>query len=164
MPDPIKQDIWPRAVTRLGRVDPYAAALVAEHGMSVQPQHRGKPSWAAFFARLEALREDYLLAARRTIEDLERDYRAVELGDLLSLMFCNGWHEPFDRRGYTLRLIGDRLHVSPDPFAGADVLFRVEARVLPARPYRSQEDLDRAYAESERRWLAGIAGGQGGTG
>jgi hypothetical protein len=54
-PEPVRQGIWPRSVERL-RDLPYAAALVAEHALSVYEHYRDRPSWAEFFTRMEEMR------------------------------------------------------------------------------------------------------------
>src|SRR5262245_39800624 len=54
-PDETRQRIWPRAVERL-RDQPYAAALVAHHAISVFERYRELMSWDGFFSTLEDAR------------------------------------------------------------------------------------------------------------
>ena len=86
-----------------------------------------------------------------------QDYTVLGLCDLFSLVFCNGWREPHLMEGYEAVLEGDRLVVTPDPFAGVVVPLDAPARALPLRPYWSQEDLDGAWAEAEPARLTGSA-------
>jgi hypothetical protein len=149
VPAAVKHGIWPRAVDRIGRDQPYAAALIAQHALTVHGQQRTDPLWRAFFETMDA-RRDALLAraggdARAT---LESDYRFVQAGDQLSLIFCNGWRTPFPRRGGRMMLHGSALDLSPDPFGGARVPMRVEARRLPGRSYASAADLRATFGEA----------------
>ena len=47
-PTLVKQRIWPRAVARLRQDDPEAAALVAQHALTVLTE-TDEPSWRDFF-------------------------------------------------------------------------------------------------------------------
>ena len=93
-------------------------------------------------ARLEAMISRIPGAARAT---LEADYRFVQAGDQLSLIFCNGWRTPFPRRGGRMIFTGDSLELSPDPFEGTRIPMRVDARRLPGRRYASAADLRAAF-------------------
>ncbi len=150
VPARVKHGLWPRGVDRVGRDDPYAAALVAQHALTVHGQQRGDPLWNGFFEAMDA-RRDALLdraggEARATIE---ADYRFVQAGDQLSLIFCNGWRTPFPRRGGRMIFDGRRLELSPDPFAGARVPMRVEARRVPGRTYGSAAELRAAVMAAD---------------
>lgn len=142
VPPPIKHRIWPRAVSRIGERRPYEAALVAQHALSIHGQQRTDPIWSPFFRHIERLRDEMLVRcdadARST---LDADYRFVQTGDQLSLVFCNGWRTPFPRTGGGILLNGTTLEVTPDPFDGGRVPLRVRARRVPARSYASAADL-----------------------
>jgi hypothetical protein len=142
VPARVKHGIWPRAVDRIGRSDPYAAALIAQHALTVHGQQRDDPAWRTFFETMDE-RRDAMLArsASGAAATLEDDYRFVQIGDQLSLIFCNGWRTPFPRRGGRMILSGGTLELTPDPFAGAHVSMRIEARQLPGRRYDSCADL-----------------------
>src|SRR5262245_22564588 len=43
--------IWPRGVARLAD-DPWAAALVAQHAVTVHEHYRAHAAWTAFFAEM----------------------------------------------------------------------------------------------------------------
>jgi len=146
--DDVKRDVWPRAVAHLAGT-PYAAALVAHHAIHVYRRYRPHPEWSAFFKEMERLRADHIRASRPlTLNELFLDYRFVRLGDLLSLTFCNAWTEPQtgDDNQFQFRLDGDVLRVSPDPFAGAEIPFEIDARQLPDRAYSSSDDAATAFA------------------
>jgi len=159
MPDDVKRRIWPRGVRRVAGNDLYAAALVAQHGLRIQEPNRGRPDWQPFFAELDALLERLLASAGHGRVELARDDALVDVCDLLSLIFCNGWPDEFEARGYRIRLNGDTLEVLPDPFGGAAVPLRVQGRQLPAHRYRSQVDLLRAFEASQPVELTGMATG-----
>ena len=141
--------------------DPYVAALVAQHGLTVYRRFQHDPAWAAFFPALERRRDDLcgrvLADAGGAPFTFLQDYTVLGLCDLFSLVFCNGWREPHLMEGYEAVLEGDRLVVTPDPFGGVVVELDVPARALPLRPYWSQDDLDAAWAEAEPARLTGCA-------
>jgi hypothetical protein len=56
VPPDVKQRIWPRATERVLRRSPYAAALVAEHALTIHEPLGGDPAWRAFFARMQVIR------------------------------------------------------------------------------------------------------------
>ncbi len=158
-PVPIKHRLWPRAVERVGARDRYQAALVAQHAVTVHAQHRADPEWQPFFARMEAARNAML--GRSADDAFARDYRFLRVGDLLSLVFCNGWTEPHDLPGGGRAVLsGASLQVSPDPFAGAAVPLRIAARSLPARRYPSAAELRAALAAAPVEALEGTAVGR----
>lgn len=132
-PDSVKRGVWPRAVGRLAGT-PYVAALVAHHAVHVYRRYRTHPDWVSFFAEMEVTRDRQLSAGGSVLfEEFLRDYIFLRIGDLLSLMFCNAWSEPQaqdDMLGYTARLDGSRLLISPDPFDGRSVALEVAARAL----------------------------------
>ncbi len=154
-PDEVKQGIWPRALDRLAARDPAVAALVAEHALIIFRRHRDHPTWREFFIVIEAARDRLLALARSRFDDFDRDYAIVFLGDLLSLIFCNGWTDAVDAHGYRVRLEGRDLHVTPDPFAGGRAAFSVRARRIPARAYADDDDL---RAELRRAGVAALDG------
>jgi hypothetical protein len=158
-PVEIRQGIWPRGVRRLA-ADPVAAALVAEHALYVYRRYAGDPAWRDFFTEMEILRDEFTAGAGLAPEDIARDYFFLRAADLLSLVFCNGWTEPQDIDDYVVRLDGDTLVVTPDPFAGASIAFEVMARRLPNRPYSSMEDAAASFLAGPVVPLAGrVRGG-----
>lgn len=162
-PDAVKQPIWPRALARLAGVKPLAAALVAEHALTVYARHKDQPSWRQFFEKMTAERERLLCRSgvdrEQQRQEFANDYRFVYLADVLSLVFCNGWTDPFEAAGYRFVLSGDTLRISPDPFAGATIPLTVRARLIANRPYESDADLRATLAEARQIMITGRAVG-----
>jgi hypothetical protein len=157
-PIEVKHRIWPRAVARVGARDRYEAALIAQHALTVHAQHRADDRWGRFFARMEGARDAML--GRPADEVFVRDYRFVRIGDLLSLVFCNGWTERHDLPGGGRTILkGATLEVSPDPFAGARVPLRVSARRIPSRAYLSAAELRFVLADASTETIEGTAVG-----
>src|SRR5688572_19790310 len=82
-PDPIRRTVWPRGVARLADT-PYAAALVAQHALTIYRRYRADAAWLPFFREMEALRDEHLRRSGRAPDGLARDYPFVRGGDLLS--------------------------------------------------------------------------------
>jgi hypothetical protein len=169
-PVDLRQRVWPRALDILAPDDPYVAALVAQHAITVYRRFSGDPAWRGFFTQLEARRDD--LVARAMTESAGDpgmasvgftsfllDYTIVGLGDLFSLIFCNGWQEPYLIERYHAILRDNRLTISPDPFDGATVALDVVARRIPARRYASDQDLRDTLAQAASLRLTGNAMG-----
>ena len=159
-----RQGAFLRGVDELTGSNPYAAALVAQHGLTVYRRYQHDPDWRAFFPTLEKRRDDLCagLVGRSGASPFTflQDYTILGLCDLFSLVFCNGWREPYLMEGYEAMLEGGQLVISPDPFSGVAVELSVAARRLPARPYWSQTDLDEAWAGAEPYQLTGLAVGR----
>jgi hypothetical protein len=164
VPLDFKQGIWPRGVARLAVTDAHAAALVAEHGLSVHGHRRGEPGWHAFFTEMEALR-DALLARCGVLngaarEAFARNYALLFMGDLLSLVFCNQWTDPAEWHGYRAFFRDDEVLVSPDPFEGRRVRLEVEARRIPDTRYTSDAELHAAWRSAATVAVVGQARGE----
>ena len=165
MPDEIKQAIWPRAVSRLATIDRAAAGLIAQHAVTVNDRHRGASGWRHFFEELEGLRNELCGWPPGMPPNAEflADYGIVFLGDLMSLIFCNGWTDAVEAGGYRLILRGAHVEISPDPFGGATLPLEVAARRVRDRRYRSDADLDEALNRTEPIWITGQASGPTGS-
>jgi len=161
-PDEVRRSVWPCAANRLAGT-PYAAALVAQHAIHIYRRYRGEPEWDRFFGEMEKVREHFLEAAGiRGLDDLRRDYLFVRVADLASLTFCCGWAEPQNDdagSGYSVRLDGETLLISPDPFEGAQVELGVPARVMPGAFFSSEADARQAYGDAPVERLTGVARG-----
>ena len=72
-PDPVRRGVWPLGVARLAG-DPYAAALVAQHAISIFGRYQSRADWAPFFSQMESLRSRHLHAAKAPLEELVADY------------------------------------------------------------------------------------------
>jgi hypothetical protein len=161
----LKHELWPRGIARVAKVNPRAAALVAQHAITVYGYREHEPEWRTFFGPVTAMRDD-LLGQLGVLdgpgrEAFAEDYRCVRLGDSFSLQFCNGWTEPQQTLGYTAELRGSTLLVSPDPFAGASVPLRVMARRIPTRRYVNDSELQQAVAFAVPEFVIGEARGAG---
>lgn len=160
VPSGVKQRIWPRAAERLGAASPYAAALVAQHALTVHAPLRQEPGWRGFFLTMARARDAHLARASLDEDRLTTaDYPFVQAGDQLSLIFCNGWTTPMSGIGYRAILEGITLEVTPDPFGGRRIPLTVQARSVPARPYGSPADLRQAYGAAPVLRLDGEAVG-----
>jgi hypothetical protein len=158
-PAEVRQGAFLGGVDTLAGDDPYVAALVAQHGLTVYRRFRRDPVWQSYFRALERRRDDLVAADGPAPAGFLSDYTLLGLCDLLSLVFCNGWREPHLMEGYEVHLEGDRLVVTPDPFGGAEIELAVPARALPLRPYWSQADLDAVWASADHTTLTGRAVG-----
>lgn len=150
----MRQAVWPRGVGRLAH-DPFAAALVAQHAITVYDRYQPDPDWTAFFAEMEALRTTMLHASGLPLDALLADYPFVRLGDLVSLTFCTGWTDEQRHAGWTVAGSDSRVTVAPDPFAGAAIPFQIRAKVLHSQMFRSDAELRGALAHADTVTLQG---------
>lgn len=156
-PARVKQGVWPRAIARLAG-DPWAAALVAQHAITVYDRFRLDPEWSDFFADTEAIRDGLVHEGERTLDDLVADYPFVRLADLISLTFCNGWTAENSFGPWRVRGSGPHVTVMPDPFGGATVPFTIDARALPSQRFQSDDALRAALRHAPIEQLSGTAG------
>ena len=158
VPVEVRHRIWPRAVDRLAEEDPYAAALVAQHAMTVYGHFesdlagiRSSRPCAPGAAQLER-------SPAGAAEHILADYRFVHAADRISLAFCMDGHSRSVVR--TPDYTGTQsVEVSPDPFAGARGPFRILARRLPIREYASAAELRAALDDAPVEVIEGEAGG-----
>lgn len=157
LPEEERFAVWRRGIGRFAASRPYAALLVAHHALALgehrqDRQDRGGRSgggWREFLDEVEELRAGLVDAAGAPAAAVEADYRFLAIADLLSLVVCNGWTEPFETRGVSGELRGGALRLDPFPLAGA-TRFRVPCRRIPARAYRGDADLGGELAAA--RW------------
>ena len=57
----VRHGVWPRGIARLAD-DPWAAALVAQHVLTVYDRYRSDDEWTAFFVEMAAARARMLRA------------------------------------------------------------------------------------------------------
>src|SRR5207244_8609773 len=62
----VRHAVWPRGIAQLAE-DPWAAALVAQHAITVYDRFRSGAAWASFFAELEAARGAMLRSEERRV-------------------------------------------------------------------------------------------------
>ena len=159
-PDEVRQGVWPRGVDRLAHT-PYAAALVAQHALEIYARYRTDPAWQPFFARMEAARYRHLHRASVGLDELQRDYLFVRAGDLISLTFCNGWRDEQVIGGrYLVRLDGDELLVTPDPFAGRMVRLAIAGMEVSTPPFSTVSDAHEAFRRARQVQLRGTLRGR----
>jgi uncharacterized protein (DUF433 family) len=154
VPLAVRQGVWPRAVARLVD-DPWAAALVAQHALTVYGRFRPDRDWTAFFVEMEAARDAMLRASGKPLDDLLEDYPFLRLGDLISLAFCTGSTDEQRFGGWTVQLSGARVVVTPDVCGGAEIPFEIEARTIRKRPFRLEAELRDGLSEATVTTLRG---------
>ena len=139
-PATVRQSVWPRGVARLAN-DPWAAALVAQHAITVYDRFRSDGEWASFFAEMAASRDRMLRACEHGLDTLLSDYLFVRVADLISLAFCVGWKDEQRFGEWTVQCIDDRVVISPDAFCGREVPIEINAREISNQPFQSDMDL-----------------------
>jgi hypothetical protein len=154
--------VWPRGIRRLAD-DPWAAALVAQHAVTVYDRCRPEAEWKSFFAEMEALRDEMMRASGMPPDQLLADYAFVRLGDLISLAFCAGWKDEQRFGGWTIQLSGSRVGITPDMFGGAEIPIEIKAKELRDQRFRSDAELRAALGEANTTMVRGQAGGGSGT-
>jgi hypothetical protein len=155
IPVPVRQAVWPRGAARLAG-DPWAAALVAQHAITVYSRFRSDGEWSTFFARMEATRNDFIAATRLPFQTLLDDYTFVRLGDLLSLTFCTGWTDPQQYDRWTVVRHNDRVGVTPYEFGTGEIPIEVPAIEVSAAPFASVEAMRAALATARHAELTGV--------
>jgi hypothetical protein len=153
VPIEVRHRVWPRGVGRLA--DPWAAALVAHHAVTVYDRFRTDPQWTSFFAEMEAARDARLRESSRSLDQLLRDYPFVRLGDLVSLAFCTGSTGEQRFGPWTVKLTGSLVTVTPAAFGGAVIDFEIVAREIPHRSFASDLELRTALYHALARRLRG---------
>ena len=156
----VRHGVWPRAIARLAD-DPWAAALVAQHAITVYDRFRSEAEWTSFFADMEAARDAMVRASGMPLDELAADYPFVRLGDLISLTFCTGWTDAQRFGDWTVELAGTRVVVTPDPFGGTTIPVEINARAIRTQPFRSDAELRNALRDASTTVLRGeVTGGR----
>ncbi|MQA31532.1 MAG: DUF3891 family protein [Luteitalea sp.] len=154
----VRHAVWPRGVARLAD-DPWAAALVAQHALTVYDRFRPEAEWTPFFAGMEAARDAMLRASNLPLDDLVADYVFVRLGDLISLTFCTGSTDVQRFGDWTVQLSGTRVVVAPDAFGGVRIPIATGARTIRNQLFRSDAQLRDALREANMVTLRGEVAG-----
>jgi hypothetical protein len=154
VPVGVRQTAVPRSVALLAN-EPWAAALVAQHALTVYDRFRSDAEWAHYFAGMTDTRTELLRVSRMQLEELVADYAYLRLADLMSLAFCTGWTDEMQYREWTVQLSDSRVLVAPDVFGGAEMPIEIAAREISRRPYRSDFELRNALREATPITLAG---------
>jgi hypothetical protein len=159
VPLDVRHAVWPRGIARLAG-DPWAAALVAQHALTVYSRFLSDSAWTAFVVEMEAARDAMLRASGMPLADLVDDYPFLRLGDLISLAFCTGSTDEQPFGDWTVQLSGTRVVVSPDLFGGEAIPFDVEARTIRNRPFRGEAELRDALSDATVTILRGDVAGR----
>ena len=155
----VRHTVWPRGVARLAD-RPYAAALVAQHALTVYDRFRTEREWKSFFEGMERERETMLRASGYAGADLQADYPFVRLGDLISLAFCGALDDEQHFADWSVRRSGTGVIVSPDPFGGSVIPVAVQTREIRRVAFQSNDDLRAALSAAEVTALRGeVSGG-----
>ena len=154
----VRHVVWPRGVARLTD-DPWAAALVAHHAVTVYDRFRADAAWTSFFAGMESARDAMALASGMSRADLAADYEFVRLGDLISLAFCTGWPDEQRFGRWAVQLTGTRVVVTPDAFDGMVIPIEITTKELRARFFRSDAELRDAMSAATTKTLKGTVSG-----
>jgi hypothetical protein len=155
----VRHTVWPRGVARLAE-RPFAAALVAQHAITVYDRFRVEHEWGSFFEGMEKERDRMLRTSGLAAADLQADYPFVRLGDLISLAFCAGWSEEQRFGDWRVALSGDGVIVTPDPFGGRVIPIAVQMREIRPAVFQSDEDLRATLTRAGTTVLRGeVSGG-----
>jgi hypothetical protein len=159
-PSSVRQSVWPRGVARLAG-DPWAAALVAQHAITVYDRFRSDSDWTSFFSGMEASRDAMLRVSTLPLGGLLEDYAFVRLADLISLTFCTGWTDEQRFAAWTVQRSDTHVVVRPDVFAGAVIPIEINAREVPNQPYSSDAELLDTFSRSSATTLRGSVAATG---
>ena len=163
MPEDVRQAVWPRAVEIL-HDSPYEAALVAQHALSIYRRDEGRPAVDSFLRTMADARDRLFRVCQDTMPEATlpsfmQAYALLSIADLFSLIVCHRWTHAYDADQYRATLVGDTLRVSPDPFGGETVPFRIAGRRLERGHYASDTDLREAWASAPVVWTEGTLTG-----
>ena len=158
-PTAVRQGVWPRAIGLLETSDPYAAALVAQHAITVYDRLRSADDWQPFFLDIERRRDALVERCAVPIEQIIGDYTFVRLGDLISLTFCTDHMELSQFGEWRVRRATDVVVVEPDIFGGTTVPVAITGRELSRRTFSSDAELNEALSSAEERTLRGVVRG-----
>ena len=170
VPQELRREVWRRGVARADADrEPWVALYVAQHAIHLHRDRRSA-AWAALRSEWSKRRDELLEAVGADLDLLVRDYRWIELADLLSLALCSvpwgseadgfdpprpprgrdsGWQRGFELHGYRAEIRPPVLVLDPFPLAGATT-FRIPCRRIPDRRYRGDADLGTELALA--RW------------
>lgn len=145
----VRHAVWRRGVHRLAD-DPWTAALVAQHAITVYERFWADPAWSAFFDEMKQTRDSLLRESGGALTNLAADYTFVRLADLISLTFCLGWTDEQQVGEWVIRRSGPAITVTPDLFAGATIPITISAKEISNRPYQSDAELRDALRSARR--------------
>ena len=158
-------DIWRRGTRRHVERDPYAALLIVRHAIHLHRSQRRNSEWSEIFDQWQELEAELAAATGVAESAVDRDYRWIELTDLLSLAVSNRWTREIELHG--IRGTFDSgmsenhptgtLRLGPFPLAGATT-FQIACRLIPDRRYAGDADLGTELAIARwRRYAVRVA-------
>ncbi len=164
VPAQTRWDVWRRGTRRHAEREPYAALLIVRHALHLHRSQSEDPEWSDVFAEWHQLEAELMEVAGVAEEEVERDYRWIELTDVLSLAACNRGPRAIDACGTRGELVvsddveaGSTLGLDPFPLAGATT-FHAACRLIPDRRYAGDADLGVELAAARwRRYPVRIA-------
>ena len=157
VPVAVRHRVWPRGIERISA--PWAAALVAHHAITVYDRFRSDAEWWPFFAEMEATRDRNVRASHLSFADLTADYPYLRLGDLISLAFCTSSTDEQRFGGWSVRLEGSHVAVTPDAFGGDIIPIEITARKIAQSSFVSDSELRRALRGAGTTVLRGHVAG-----
>ena len=137
--------------------DPYAAALIAQHAITVYDRLRDRPEWSGFFRDMAFRRDAIVQQIGTPLEQLVDDYAFLRLGDLISLTFCTQSMDLSQFGEWRVAREGDDVVIDPDILGGATVPMEVPARRLENRRWSSDAELRAAVRDAGTVMLTGTA-------
>jgi hypothetical protein len=149
----VRHAVWPRGIGRLAG-DPWAAALVAHHAITVYDRFRPDSDWDSFFTEMEATRDALLRTSGASLDELAGDYPFLRLADLISLAFCTGSTDVQQFGEWTLQFSATCVVVTPDVF-GVRIPVEIVARELHQQAFRSDAELRDALRAAASTTLRG---------
>lgn len=149
-------EIWHLGIERYRQSRPAAALLITQHALRLHRRRQGEPRWDDALERWREIRDGLLAeSSLEKAEMLELD-AWLDLADSVSLAACARSSKPSRCGRFTLTPDPDdqpqgpaTVGIHPFPLAGS-TLFRVNARRLPRRAFRSDSDL--AMQLAGERW------------
>jgi hypothetical protein len=163
----VRHRVWPRAVRRL-EANPWAAALVAQHALTIYDRFRCQAEWSAFFGEMDEARQRLVRASGLAPNDLAADYVFLRLGDLISLAFCTGWTDEQRLDQWTVSASGGRVVVKsreahpgevsdivPAVWVGAAIPIELKVREIRKETFRSDAELREALSHASTTTLRG---------
>lgn len=143
----LREEVWVRGIERHAASRPYAARLIAEHGMAVHRNREGA-AWRELLGRLGVLRRALDERLGGDAAAVAADYRFLEWADAVALAAAGVWTS-FESEAGRGQVRDGAICLYPFPFAGPTT-FSMACRRVPDRAYSSASDLAETLLDS--RW------------
>ncbi len=166
---PDQEIIWKRSYERYSSDHPYASALIALHFRVFNQKIIDKNEGNSEPGRLNLEMNRFIASSlnlERSNSDLpplprkaKIDLRLVQVGDIISLALCHGWHTteidsvPLNYNGtaFKLKLIsndGKNYNINPFPFSQDILRFQIIGKKPNQKRFNSNEELRQILNES----------------